>query len=271
MSAEMNSLYGVALLFGKQEGTEGVFLGSCFAYRQRTHFLAANHCVKERTTTTLLIVSPTDGLPRSVLEVRTHPTADLSLLVVEPRENDLIEPFWGCVGNYSLGEDFFAFGFPEDSALGPNTGRPTARLFKGHFQRFMHHKSQMGYSYIAAELSIACPEGLSGGPLFRPEAPVMLTGLVAENIEAATFRDSQEIEQPSGRVVREHWKVINYGVSVMLEPVNDWLDEHVSPRNARGYVGLAKEIRLPVRFPTAPDFVLQSFRNPKCTAPDLDP
>lgn len=121
------------------------------------------------------------------------------MLVVEPREKDLVEPFWGCVGNYSLGEEFFAFGFPEDS-LGPNQGHPTARLFKGHFQRFMQYKSHMGYAYFAGELSTPCPGGLSGGPLFRPDAPEMLTGLVAENIEAATLLNSREVVQANSRV-----------------------------------------------------------------------
>lgn len=223
----MNPLNGVAMLFEVKPGTGEFFLGSCFAYCQRTYFLTANHCVKEKDPDTLLVLSPTDGISRRVAQVRNHPTADLSLLVVEQGSINLIEPFWGCVGNFSLGEEFFAFGFPEDS-VGPNRGLPTARLFKGHFQRFMRYKSHMGYSYAAGELSIPCPGGLSGGPLFRPDAPEMLTGLVAEDIEATTFLDSQEVVRANGRVVSEHYRrVVYYGVAVMLHNVKDWLDEHV--------------------------------------------
>lgn len=225
----MNPLNGVALIFQLQSGKDPAFLGSCFAYCQKTHFLTANHCVSDRDRATLIVVSPADQRARRVIEVITHPNADVSLLLVAPLESDLVEPFWGNVGNYSLGEEFMAYGFPEDSR-GPNLGQPTARLFKGYFQRFMHHKSHMGYSYVAGELNTPCPGGLSGGPLFRPGAPVMVTGLVAESIEVATVLDSQEKTLDNGSIVNEEYRrVINYGVAVMLHDIEDWLRQHVPP------------------------------------------
>lgn len=230
----MNPLNAVALLFQIVENREPIFLGSCFAYCQRTHFLTANHCVLDREVATVFVVSPTDGRARKVSEILTHPSADVSLLIVDAQENDQVEPFWGCVGNYSLGEEFMAYGYPEDS-LGPNVGQPTARLFMGYFQRFMNHKSHMSYEYMAGELSTPCPGGLSGGPLFRPRAQVMLTGLVAENLEVSTYLHEQEVVLHDGKVINEHYRrVVNYGVAVMLDSVSDWLKEHVPPYVHKG-------------------------------------
>jgi hypothetical protein len=41
-------------------------------------------------------------------------------------------------------------------------------------------------------MSIPAPAGLSGGPLFRPGAPPMVTALVTENLQSTTFLDQIE-------------------------------------------------------------------------------
>lgn len=226
----MNPLNAVGLVFEERESSPMAFLGSCFAYQQRTHFLTAAHVIRDKPVERLVVLSPQEGVFCPLREVHIHPNADAAVLVLKSSGREIVEPFWGCVGNYALGEEYFAYGFPEDYR-GPNQGQPTARLFRGHFQRFMQHKSHMGYSYVAGELSTPCPGGLSGGPLFRPGAPVMITGLVAENIEAATFLDEQEVVLVDGSVVNEHYRrVINYGVAVMLNVIEDWINEHVPPR-----------------------------------------
>jgi hypothetical protein len=86
-----------------------------------------------------------------VREVVLDPEADVAVLRANAGEPPSLEPFWNTVTNWSLGEDFFAYGYPEDRP-GPGTF-PTARLFKGHFQRFMAHESHMGFRYFAGELS----------------------------------------------------------------------------------------------------------------------
>ena len=228
----MNSLNAVGLVFQERSDAAMAFLGTCFSYHQRTHFLTAAHVVKDKAVESLVILSPNEGVFCPLRECHIHPTADAAVLVLKSQGREIVEPFWGCVGNYALGEEYFAFGFPEDYR-GPNEGRPTARLFRGYFQRFMQHKSHMGYSYVGGELSTPCPGGLSGGPLFRPGAPVMLTGLVTENIEAATFLDEQEIVLRDGKIVNEHYRrVINFGVALMLNTIEDWLDQHVPPRSS---------------------------------------
>ncbi|MFH1817722.1 MAG: serine protease [Pseudomonadota bacterium] len=226
----MNPLNGVALLYKREANVPLAFLGTCFSLRHATHFLTAAHCVHELTPDQLVVVSHLDQRTRLVTNVTRHPHADIAILNVDPVADDGVESFWNSVGNFSLGEEYFAFGFPED-ALGPNEGRPTPRLFKGYFHRFMPHQSHMGYRYIAGELSTPCPGGLSGAPLFRPGAPVMLTGIVAENLESSTLLDTQERVLTDGQIFNEHYRsVVNFGIAVMLEPIKDWLDQHVPPR-----------------------------------------
>ena len=101
----------------------------------------------------------------------------------------------------------------------------------GHYQRFMDYESFMGYRYVAGELNIPWPAGLSGGPLFRPEAPQMLTALATENIETSTWPDSMEEEvRDSGTVRTTHRRIISYGVSVILCHPLDCINEFVPPR-----------------------------------------
>ncbi|MES2205554.1 MAG: trypsin-like peptidase domain-containing protein [Pseudomonadota bacterium] len=229
LNVPMNPLNAVALLFFKQKDNL-IFLGSTFSFRESSYFLTAEHCLTNKSEKDIVVVSPTDNIVRSVLKIIRHPSADIALLLVDVPSNNQVESFWDCVGNYSLGEEYVAFGYPEDS-IGPNEGKPTPRLFKGYYQRFMDHNSHMGYSYYAGELNIPCPGGLSGGPIFRPRAPMMLTGIATEGIEAATLLDSQEVILHDGKVHHDHYRsVVNYGISLLLYPIKSWLDEHVPLR-----------------------------------------
>lgn len=230
----MNPLSAVKTLVRQNVRTRapGALLGSCFALRHRRHYLTAAHCVKGLPTEEVHVLGHTDGVAeyRTVSDVIIHPTADVAILTVVTRETDTSDPFWGTVGNYSLGEDFLAFGYPED-VFGANARTPTPRLFKGSFQRFFHYSSRLGYRYLAGELSIGCPAGLSGGPLFRPGAHPMLLGLVAENHESTVALHSEETVEADGVTIRtRNLSVINYGICVMLHDIKDWLDQHVPPK-----------------------------------------
>jgi len=230
-SSAMNPLKGTAQLYADGTG-ELEFRGTCFAFRHSTHFLTAAHCVEGVARGALAVHAP-DGLRRRAIEVVKHPEADLALLLVAPPgqagENQ-VEPFWNYAGNLALGQDFIAYGYPKD-ALGPNVGGPTPRVFKGYYQRFMDHRSHLGYRYVAGEMSNPCPAGLSGGPLFRPGAHSIVTGLAAETIEVATFLAFEELAHADGRVVQEYQRsVVQYGIAVMLFDVKDWIDEHIPPR-----------------------------------------
>lgn len=226
----MNPLRGVGMLFEDLNG-HLTFLGTCFAFRHRNYFLCADHCVRDRQHNSLAIANPTNAVFTGVEAVISHTRADIAVLKLANDGPETIEPFWGFVTNYGLGEEFMTYGFPEDSR-GPNLGDPTARLFRGYYQRYMEHQSHMKYNYVAGELNIACPGGLSGGPLFRPGAPQMLTGIVTENLEATTLLDSEERILEGGVQHHDHYRrVINYGVAIMLDRVGNWIDENVPPRN----------------------------------------
>ena len=137
-------------------------------------------------------------------------------------ENETLEAFSIVFPRYELGDDFLAYGLPEDAA-GPNVGTPVPRVFKGHYQRFLQYHSPMGYEYLAAELSIACPSGLSGGPFFREEG-FLLVGMVTENIQVNTELHATEEIEADGRVQREvSRRVVEYGMGLMLLDVEPWL------------------------------------------------
>ncbi len=220
----MNPLLATGLVM-RAEPRGDTFLGSCFAIRDSGFFLTAAHCIGDLEASSVVVRSAGTPERRLVLSIVRHPSADVAVLEIAKADEEGVEPFVYAVNNWSLGEDFYAFGYPED-LFGENQGRPTPRLFKGHFQRFIPtYQSKLSYLYFAAELSIPAPAGLSGGPLFRAGAPVVL-GLVTENLESTTYLDSVEDVLRDGRTTRTTFqKVITYGVALMLSPLKQWLND----------------------------------------------
>lgn len=215
-------------LRGKHQREEVDDLGSCFAFRQPTHFLTASHCVPTDVKLAR-IVMPGAPAPIPVASALYHPTADLALVTIDAENlsyKAYWEPFWDLVGNWTMGEDFMAFGYPMDTVISEDPG-PTPRLFRGHYQRFWPHKVG-SFFYVAGELSIASPSGLSGGPVFRPGAQVMVTGMVTSNLESTTYSEEVTERTRDGATVTTRLrKVVSYGVAVMLSGVADWLNQFV--------------------------------------------
>jgi hypothetical protein len=88
---------------------------------------------------------------------------------------------------------------------------------------------------MVGELSIPCPAGLSGGPLFRPGAPQMLTAMATENIYSTAAAEAIEEETRGGAVNRKTYhRIIEYGVALMLDPLMKWLDDHIPPHSFSG-------------------------------------
>lgn len=213
-------------------------LGTCAAFRQPHIALTAAHILAGvRKRTALRLEYPRRGVVRRLAEMRIHDSADLAILESPPDEEDDLQgyppgAFSNFVGNWGLGEDFYAYGFPvEGPGQSPVQQQPTPRLFKGSYQRFFRFAAPGGYRYEAGELSIPAPAGLSGGPLFRPEAPSLLTGLVTTNTETYSTEDwREEVTREGIRRVEAHHRVIRYGVAVMLSPLSDWLDDYIGHR-----------------------------------------
>ncbi|MHB1716484.1 MAG: trypsin-like peptidase domain-containing protein [Acidimicrobiales bacterium] len=215
-------------------------VGTCFLFRHEAIALTADHCVP-RGDMTIRVHLPRLGRVDVVDEVRRHEYADVAMLILgdgSPTTTGYPEnAFWDRVSNWALGEQVMAYGFPSE---GPNPGggvSPIPRLFVAHYQRFFDYESPQGYRYLAGEIGIPAPGGLSGGPVFRQGAPQMLTGLVTANHESYAITDSLEEVREGGDLFRlEARKVISYGVVLMLSGVSGWLQEVVPPRNGMGWV-----------------------------------
>ena len=217
-----------------RETEEGlIVLGTAFAFRQPTTFLTAAHCVSGvGDNLQVLMFAPGGEVGFKVKEAVKHPSADISIIETQDSRDD-VTPFWNFVSNYEWGEEFIAFGYPED--IFGERRSVTPRLFRGYFQRIYAHRSYRGYEYKAAELSIGAPAGLSGGPLFRPGAPAMLTGFVTENLESTTVLHSIEERERDGNITRDRYqKVLTYGVALLLDGVEEWLNERVAPHHHAG-------------------------------------
>lgn len=219
------------------EATEATkpYLGTCFAFRWQNRFITARHCIEGIPDDELALESgPARDFIQTVGNVRRHPTADIA--VIETGGIGLaaapVEPFRSIAPDRFLGEEFFAFGYPVD-VLGPDADEPTPRLFKGTFQRFMpNYRAYSGYSYAASELSIACPRGLSGGPLFRINDHTTVIGMATENLKSTTYRESAVEDHSIGGAPSKHIEyreVIVYGTALMLSDVSDWLDQWIPP------------------------------------------
>lgn len=240
---ERDPLSCVGLVSYLDEATRKLsILGTCAAFRQPHIALTAAHVVRAATKPTRVKIDyPRRGLMRPVRDVLFHSEADVAILLSPPDEDDDFEgyppgAFSNFVANWSLGEDVYAYGFPvEGPSTDPRGQAPTPRLFKGHYQRFFEFESPGRHTYVAGELNIPAPAGLSGGPVFRPGAPSLLTGIVTTNSESYSTLDWQEESYGEVTRVEAHHRFISYGIVAMLSPLEAWLDEHIPHRKGTAW------------------------------------
>lgn len=211
------------------------FLGSCFVFRYPQVCLTAAHCVKGVAPRDVGVLLPGTGQDYvfGVTKITPHPDADLAVLhVPEVREEHVTWPQYTLFDDRELGVEFTACGYPQEFRQVSHlaVGEPTLRVFRGYVQRFFPHTSHMGYRYLAAELSTACPAGLSGAPVFNSAYHGRLYGVVAEDVKTSTELESV-VEVKEGDKTREelYHNVIHYGVAVWLPAIASWLDQIVPP------------------------------------------
>jgi Trypsin-like peptidase domain len=223
--------------------------GSCFLFRSDALALTAAHCVPEALEP-FAVQLPHLGTTLPVERIERHPAADIAMLFCTG-EDTLTEigvpttAFLDGVGDWKVGEAFYAYGYPTEGPTEDSTQVPVPRLFTGNFQRFMPYVSPGGYRFLAGEMSIPAAGGLSGGPLFKPwgqgpwfspHAPQIVLGLVAANLDSYAVTDSISEVNDAGKEYREKsLRVIRYGVAVMLSGVADWLNERSPQRPGRGF------------------------------------
>jgi hypothetical protein len=102
-------------------------------------------------------------------------------------------------------------------------------------QRLTEFQSPEGYEYEALELNIACPRGPSGGPVFDPERPDRVLGLVTTNRESYTLATRETRDERKGSEafevhVTEERAIINYDIALHLDASMDWFNVHVPRR-----------------------------------------
>lgn len=197
-----------------------IFRGTTFSLWSPRYWITAAHCL-ENAEANEIFIQFEDGSESGVRRIEKHCNADIAILVLEGHPPFQQNYFRSVVPANDYGFEINTFGYPEDT-LGPNAGRQVPRFFKGHYQRVFEHHSHMNYQYQAAELSIACPAGLSGGPVFGQQNSSAVIGLVCENLESSLWLDSIEVEEG---VRDNHYKMLNYGVSLQLDPLRPWLEE----------------------------------------------
>ena len=236
-----NPLLAVGIVLVADRAGVAVFSGSCFGFRRESTALTAAHCCPVDASETQVLFPGLSPTPRPVVRIERHPTADVAALYFDgseavPDVDDYPEhAFWDHVANLGLGEEFEAYGFPTDGpAPDSSATAPTARMFRGHYQRFLEYPDHHGAHYLAGEMSIPAPAGLSGAPLFRPGAFQMVTGLVTANLDSYSITDSFEEVREGGSIYRlESRRIITYGVALILAGVEDWLLESIPPRHRR--------------------------------------
>jgi hypothetical protein len=236
-------VFRAAGVLAREQGDEPEWLGTAFAFRDASHYLTASHCVPDVLPSGLTVSLASGvagmGFVGRVRSVVRHPSADVAVLTIEGDPpgsiEDAAEPFQavGFVGR-EMAEEFLAFGYPmsrEPAPTFPGIG-PTPRVFVGHYQRTFPYRERL-YEFEAGELSIAAPEGLSGAPLFNRERPSEVQAVVVGNHEERTERTYEERFDDAGeKHTHATYGIVSYGVALLLDPLSDWLDEHL-PTPAR--------------------------------------
>jgi hypothetical protein len=217
------------------EGATAHVLGTCAAYRSRDAWITAAHCVPEGVDVRLQPAVGPGQSERSFTQPATvvrHPSIDLAVLLLEPSPpseyDDLA--YKGVAEQLIDGGDFLGVGFPVEGAQ----NAPVPRMFKGHFMRYFAYQAPAGgYSYLAAEMSIAAPPGFSGGALALPGEPERIFGVVTTNVDSEVVLDRTEEVERDGTTYRDSIvRHISYGIAAMLiGQIGGWLDDvAVRPR-----------------------------------------
>jgi hypothetical protein len=228
-----NPLSSVAMIYLTDSEGVASYGGSAFLFRRDEIALTAAHCVPRGVVSVGLHFPLIRSTHFPVVRIERHPTADLAALFIGEVDLDgegyPEYAYWNHLdGNYSMGEAFYAFGYPiEGPGQGDVAQEPTPRMFVGNYQRFFDYSLDGRSPYRAGEMSIPAPGGLSGGPVFRPgTAPgVLVTGLVTTNSESYAITDSfEDIDQDGRRLRTESRRIISYGIALLLDQFDDWLN-----------------------------------------------
>jgi hypothetical protein len=217
-----------------------IALGTCFFYRWPSYVITAAHCVNQSSPADLFIEIPSIAFGKrfQVSAIHLHPIADAAILKVESiTEADITWTWNQAWQEEGLGIPVMSYGYPLDFVC-DGSEVPTTRLFIGYIQRFFQHKSRLGFAYEAAEVSYRAPRGLSGSAVFNTQLHGRLYGIITENIQIGTEISSIVNIEENGKEYREQIRdTKNFGVSLWLPAITNWIDSVIPP------VSVAEELR----------------------------
>jgi hypothetical protein len=201
--------------------TAAAFAGSCFALWRSDLYVTAAHCTREDNrgrpldAHELAVLRPTSGLAR-VTAVHRHESADLAVVRLDT-EDEAVRPF-ERVGAWpidAVGETVHHFGFTEDRGPGRRPGHILGTPLTARVNGF-HGVAGDGYQYVCARVTAAPDEGQSGGPFFRPDAPLEAVGLY-------TARTSEHEPIASAAPFSIYRLSSRSGSALRLADYTDWL------------------------------------------------
>lgn len=110
------------LVYSDPKTREHSLLGTAAMHRRPTRSLTAAHCVRDvPNPRRIRIEFPRLGYFARVTDVHLHPDADLAVLVSPDDELDPrlppMDPFRLSADDYSLGEEFAAYGYPTEGPV----------------------------------------------------------------------------------------------------------------------------------------------------------
>lgn len=216
---------GVIVLVDRTNATVSAG-GTCFTYTRRNVLLTAAHCAPPGVE--IYIMLPRENRNRRIVNIYRHPTFDVAVLIAEPADCATAEiPAYQHIEDTLIdGGDFVGFGYPGEGSTG---SLPIGRLFKGHVQRyFTYEPPGRSQPYLAAEMSIPAPAGLSGGPLAYAQSQDRPFAIVTTNHDSWATIDSFEEFEKDGKISRgEIRRVVSYGIAILLHGLAQWVHEQI--------------------------------------------
>lgn len=211
-------------IFLLRENEPPAYTGTGAVYLKSNVVVTAAHCVPDVSDATFLFQSPFGNVdPWTAQRVERHPDIDVAVLVGTSGADEQL-PSYSTIDSkiYVDGTDFVAYGYPAegDTSVG--------RHFKGHIQRqFRFDPPGGGPGYLAMELSIPAPAGLSGGPVSIAHTPDAIYAVVTTNHDSSLVIDSYEEEQRNGVINRgKITRVVSYGIAAVLTGATElWIND----------------------------------------------
>ena len=114
MTTWLRPFYSVGLLFSARDPASLSFLGSCFAYLTKRHFVTAAHCLGKLEPHEVRIVLPLVAQEDLgvVSAICRHPEADVAVLETPEDADDDLAPFRGGERTAAMGRGCKCTGIP---------------------------------------------------------------------------------------------------------------------------------------------------------------